>query len=359
MIYPSIAQIAEQIVRLSAGIILVIILKPFGVRFVAMGLAGGMIIGELAGMLLILFFYLYSRKKQPLVSTGEQMVSTQKLLGEIASLGVPTTLSKLTSSIDMAVEASLIPYCLLQVGFNHSQAASVYGQFSGVAMTLLTIPTILTGALSTALVPSVSEANARGQQKEMQRRCSEALRITYIFSMPIIVVLFFQGENLAKMLFHLEGLGIIMQILSLGAIFLYLGQTTIGIMQGLGMTKAVFVNNLLASVAKLICIYYFSVMAKTGMIGIALSFVLSYVAQCLLNLLMILRQVDIRFSWQQIVAPVFLCSIMLLYLRGFQLKMAWLLNGNGLLLGAIVSAGMIYFLLLLLTKQFSLNSLKS
>lgn len=225
-------------------------------------------------------------------------------------------------------------------------------------MTLLTIPMILTGALSTALVPAISEASARGQQKEMQKRCSEALRITYIFSIPIIAILFFQGENLAKLLFHIEGIGSVLQILSLGGIFLYLISTTIGIMQGLGLTKAVFINNLASAVTKLVCIYYFAALEQMGLQGIALSFVLSYVVQCLLNLLTILKIVDIRLSFGEIIIPFGLCGLMLCYFNVFSAKLQWLFADNALLLTATITAGLFYFVLILATKQFSLTMLK-
>lgn len=353
MSYPSLGQICEQIVRLSVGLLLIIVLKPLGVRYIAMGLAGGMMAGELAGMLLIVFFY--RRSVSQFQQIAADSTSGEKLLHEIFALGVPTTLTRLTSSIDMAIEASLIPFCLLQMGYNQSQATSLYGQFSGVSLTLLTIPMVLTGALSTALVPAISKASAGHRRQEMTALCSESLRMTYIFSLPIIAVLFFQGNTLTHILFHIDQTGSVLQILTIGAIFLYLGQTSVGILQGLGMTRAVFINNLLGSAIKLICIYAFVAQNQLGIVGIALAFVLCYTAQCLLNLLSILKNVSIRLTLPQIALPLLNCALMLMLLFPLhRLFCQWLGAAIGPLC-AISISGLVYLLLLIITRQFRLS----
>ncbi len=354
MVYPSLGQIAEQVVRLTTGLILIILLKPYGVRYIAVGLAGGMMAGELAGMLLIVVFYRHSIKKWPKQTTANPS-AISKLLKEIMALGIPTTLTRLTSSLDMAVEASLIPFCLLQMGYNQSQATSIYGQVSGVALTLITIPMVLTGALSTSLVPAISKASAAHRRQEMASLCSEAIRLTYIFSLPIIIVLFCYGGTLTQILFHITQLGPLLRILTLGAIFLYIGQTSVGIMQGLGQTQAVFVNNLLGSLVKLVCIYFFVAQNQQGTSGIALAFVLSYIAQCSLNLLSILKEVSIRLTAPQVLLPLFNCALMLLLLRVLENWLPLLLGPTIGILGAIILSGLIYLTLLIMTRQFRLS----
>lgn len=162
MLYPSLGQVAEQLIRVSCGLVFIIWLCPHDVISLAMGLAAAAITGELGGFLLLFGFYLYSRCKQKRQAVGRLRKGTP-VLQSLLALGLPTTFTRLTSSVDMAIEASLVPFCLMAVGYNASQAAAVYGQFSGVAVSLVTIPTVLTGALATALIPAVSEADASRQ----------------------------------------------------------------------------------------------------------------------------------------------------------------------------------------------------
>lgn len=356
MLYPSFGQIAEQVVRVGSGLALIIWVCPRDVVSLAMGLAAAAIAGELSGFLLLLVFYGRTRRQQRREETagsGQQSSTLQPLL----ALGLPTTLTRLTSSVDMAIEASLVPFCLVAIGYNVSQAASVYGQFSGVAVSLLTIPTVLTGSLATALVPAISEADAMHQQTGLVRQCQQSISITWLFSLPVILALYCYGEQLGHVLFHIDGLGEMMRILSFGAVFLYLGQTIVGILQGLGETRAVFVNNLLGSAAKLIGMYYCIRTLAQGGNGIAYGMVLGYGLQCLLNLAVLARRVPIRLSWKEMLLPVGNSLLMLVVL-----EFAWHSLGrqaDARMLMAMLAAGCCYLLVLVVDRALTRSLQKS
>lgn len=357
MLYPSLAQVAEQVVRVAAGICLILWLKPLGILYLAMGLAAAAMLGELAGFLIMLFFYWYDRRKEKagwLMKAADQHPG--HLFWELVSFGMPVTFTRLTSSIDMAIEASLVPFCLIAVGYNYSQAAGIYGQFSGVAVSLITIPTILTGALATALVPAIAEAAAGLRRQELAQRCNLSLRLTYCVSLPVIALLYCYGDDISYLLFHLENMGAMLQILSFGAMFIYLGQTIVGILQGLGKTRAVFLNNFAGSAAKLIGMYYCIRQSNWGADGIAAGMVLGYGLQCLLNMLELSHYVQIKMRVQEIILPVGACLVMLLVMYGLQ---QWLPFGFSIkLILSVLLSSFTYGLLLLITGQFSLKDLK-
>lgn len=349
MLYPSLGQMAEQLIRVTSGLALIVWICPHDVVSLAMGLAAAAILGELGGFLLLLGIYLHSRRrqKQDTIRAKKQPQILQALLG----LGLPTTFTRLTSCVDMAIEASLVPFCLMTVGYNASQAAGVYGQFSGVAISLVTIPTVLTGALATALIPAVSEAEAARQQEALELRCRQSISITWLFSLPVILVLYCYGEELGQILFKIYGLGEMMCILSFGAVFMYLEQTVVGILQGLGQTKMVFINNFIGSAAKLIGMYYCIRTLGWGSNGIAGGMVLGYGLQCFLNLAVLARKVQLRLKWRELLLPV---GNSLLMLAVIQTIWRWLGNGvDASLLLAFVMAGCGYLLLLLPTGQFA------
>lgn len=350
MLYPSLGQMAEQLIRVVSGLTLIVWVCPHDVVSLAMGLAAAAIIGEVGGFLLLLIFYLHSRQrqKQDIAVAKKQPQVLQALL----ELGLPTTFTRLTSCVDMAIEASLVPFCLMAVGYNASQAAGVYGQFSGVAISLVTIPTVLTGALATALIPAVSEAAAARQEDILQQRCRISISITWLFSLPVILVLYCYGEELGQILFKIYGLGEMMCILSFGAVFMYLEQTVVGILQGLGQTKTVFINNFLGSAAKLIGMYYCIRTLDWGSNGIAGGMVLGYGLQCFLNLAMLARKVQIRLCWREMLLPV---GNSLLMLAVIQTVWHWLGGEVSVsLLLAFVVAGCCYLLVLIPTGQFAM-----
>ncbi len=349
MQYPSLGQVTEQVIRVASGLIFIIWICPKDVTTLAMALAAAAMLGEAAGCLFLWFCYLYSRRKQKQRSAGLSG-SSRTFLPDLLALGMPTTFTKLTSSVDMAIEASLVPFCLLSMGCNASQAAAVYGQFSGVAVSLITIPTVLTGALGTALIPAVSEADAAGQKQQLEQRCSQSILITWMFSLPVILVLYAYGEELCRILFHIEGMGPMMRMLSFGAVFMYLEQTLVGILQGLGHTRTVFANNFLGSASKLIGMYYCICILGWGSLGIAGGMVLGYGLQCLLNLAALGRRVKLYMKLSSVLLPV-LGSVLML--AGVEWVMVFR-ESSPVLIGAIIGGGGMYLAFLFLTGQLSL-----
>ena len=269
-----------------------------------MSLGCAAMLGEAGGCAFLAVLYLRNRRKALAGIRYSKITGSKEWLKPLLSLGLPVTGTRLTSTVDMAIEASIVPFCLIASGYTISQAASIYGQFSGVAVSLLTIPTVLTGALGTALIPAVSSAAANGQKHALQHYCQEAVSVTWAFSLPVIFVLYLYGEELGQILFHLNGLGEMMRWLSFGAVFLYLGQTVVGILQGLGMTRVVFINNFCGSAAKLIGMYYCIRTMGLGANGIACGMILGYGLQCMMNVAALAERVSMRIPWKQILLPV-------------------------------------------------------
>ncbi len=304
MVYPSIGQIIEQLIRVFCGIGLILWVSPKDVLSLAMSLGCAAMLGEAGGCAFLAVLYLRNRRKALAGIRYSKITGSKEWLKPLLSLGLPVTGTRLTSTVDMAIEASIVPLCLIASGYTISQAASIYGQFSGVAVSLLTIPTVLTGALGTALIPAVSSAAANGQKHALQHYCQEAVSVTWAFSLPVIFVLYLYGEELGQILFHLNGLGEMMRWLSFGAVFLYLGQTVVGILQGLGMTRVVFINNFCGSAAKLIGMYYCIRTMGLGANGIACGMILGYGLQCMMNVAALAERVSMRIPWKQILLPV-------------------------------------------------------
>lgn len=176
--------------------------------------------------------------------------------------------------------------------------------------------------------------------------------MTWMFSLPVILVLYVYGEALGQILFKISGLGEMMRILSFGAVFMYLEQTIVGILQGLGQTRTVFINNFLGSAAKLIGMYYCIRILGWGSNGIAGGMVLGYGLQCLLNLAMLARKVQFALSWKEMLLPVAGSVFMLWVIR---LGVAVWQNGSAVsLLLAVAAGGISYFLVLLVTGQLTL-----
>jgi len=349
MLAPSAGQLVEQIVRIGMGMAIVMLLKGQNVLYIAMGLAGAMMAGELGGCIVLLILYWKEKTFDKFADRTKKGV-----LCEMLSLGVPATLTKLTSTCDMMIEAWLMPWCFWQGGASRSMAAKMYGDLSGVAFNLLAIPGILTSALVTMLIPTVAQNSLQKNKHKLGRSCGKVLALTYMCACPIIMVIYCYGEVLISFIFAIEGLGKVVQNLCYGAIFIYLGQTIVGILQGLGENRVVFINNFCGSFVKIAGIYYFAYILKSGLEGAAWGFVLGYGGQCLLNFFCLMKRVRIKILWREIFLPTILAGAFYQTLPFAQAIFSFLPQ-MGAICGAILLNCGLYFLILIGSKTFSLK----
>ncbi|MGQ9511925.1 oligosaccharide flippase family protein, partial [Thermodesulfitimonas sp.] len=183
------SQMLEQLVRVVAGLTLASLLLPYGVVAAACGASLGVVCGEAAGFLLMLVYFFRSRG---LVATGRRGPFFDLALGrELFGPALPITLMRLVSTGFLALEAVLIPHRLLATGLTTREATSIYGQFAGIAETLLYTPGIITVSLATALVPAIAEALAARRGDLLSSRVNNALRLTVLTGLPSAAVLFY------------------------------------------------------------------------------------------------------------------------------------------------------------------------
>ncbi|WP_334110936.1 stage V sporulation protein B [Thermodesulfitimonas autotrophica] len=276
------SQMLEQLVRVVAGLTLASILLPYGVVAAACGASLGVVCGEGAGFLLMLGYFFRSRD---LVAAGRRGPFFDLALGrELFALALPVTLMRLVSTGFLALEAVLIPHRLLATGLTTREATSIYGQFAGIAETLLYTPGIITVSLATALVPAIAEALAARRGDLLSSRVNNALRLTVLTGLPSAAVLFLLPGELCHFIFGYREAGAILQVLAFGAPFLYLQQTTTGILQGLGRPLVPFRNLVVASIFKLTGIYFLTGLPEYGIRGAAAAVVVGFAVMSLLNL---------------------------------------------------------------------------
>ncbi|MGI6587716.1 MAG: putative polysaccharide biosynthesis protein [Peptococcia bacterium] len=310
----ALSQLIEQTIRISSGILLIYFLRPYGLTWAAVGLSIAVFLSELSG--LIYLVTLYKNKISPRLFHKPSLTIIKRLF----SFGIPITITRIISSVVVAIESSLIPRQLKKAGLTLSQATSFYGELSGVAFTILAIPSTLTFSLATTLVPAISEAQSKQQIQLLGQRTSEAIGITIIAGMPCGLILFFWGPLITKLLFNVTQAGELLKILALGSIFLYLLQTTSGILQGLGYVKTIIFTTLIGGIIKLSGIYFFGVHPFLGPSRIVLSYVASYFAVSLLNLTIIKRKTTLKlqpgFFLRLLLASMLLC-LSLIYCYDF------------------------------------------
>lgn len=295
MIPSAMSQVCEQILRVLLGFCLSLKLLSRGIEWAAVGLATGMLGGEIIGFIVILAHYLVHKRH-----TVKATLSTEtpkSILSGLFRLSLPVTGGRLMSTGLSALDAVIIPKQLVFAGYSARSATSLFGQLNGTALTLVTFPSVFTFALATSLVPSISEAITRKEYRTAQSRCLDAIRFTIILGLPCVIAMFFFAENLTG-LFKSHEVASVLKILSVGGIFAYLLQTTTGILQGLGKTFLPFLHSTISAAIRIPLLFYLTGIPSLGLKGTALAYICGYFCVALLNLLAIRRHIGLKFDYK-------------------------------------------------------------
>ncbi|MHB8124771.1 MAG: putative polysaccharide biosynthesis protein [Desulfitobacteriaceae bacterium] len=354
MVPTALSQICEQIVRVIVGFSMAERFLTKGVEWAAVGLAIGMLTGEIVGLITIAFQY-YKVKKKVIPAEGDFPLPPIQTLINLWRLASPVTLGRLLSTGLSTLDAMLIPLRLQVAGFNASQAATLFGQLGGSAFTLLTFPSVFTFALSTSLIPSIAEATAQKRFQVVRVRSAEAIRLTILLGIPCLIVLFYFAYPLTAF-FKSSTIAPVLRILAIGGIFSYLQQTTSGILQGLGKVQLPVINSIIAAFFRIPVMYVLTALPQWGLIGSAWSYVLGFFIMAVLNLIAIIRYTGLPLDLQHfILQPI---SAGLLMLLTYHLLTPLVLNNLWSFLVTFVVGFFVYALSLSVNGALTLKDLR-
>lgn len=337
----AINQLVEQVIRFTSGLLLVYLLHPYGLTWAVVGLSLGVLLSEAGGLFYVWRIYVRNAYTPRLL-----IHPSPPTVIKLFTFGLPLTLTRIIGTLVSAAEASLIPRQLIRGGYSLSAATSFFGELTGVAFTLLSIPSTLTFSLSTTLVPAISEALSKKQKNILAQRTGDAMGITLLAGVPSAIVLYYWGQDLATILFRAHNAGYLLKYFALGSIFLYLCQTSSGILQGTGYVKTVLFTNLVGSTIRLGGIIYLGSLPTMGLEGIAISYLASFFTLAVLNLTIIRIKTGFSLEYSlyiRLILSGFILAQLLQYTNG-------LIQGSILyLVGLTLLNVFIFFLILYVT----------
>ena len=251
---PAISQLIEQTVRIvSVYAIYRFALNQGNELGISVAVAG-LITGEIASSVYCL---LKIRKRNLLAPLPRIKPAVFLLHGkEILSLSLPLTANRVLLNILQSAEAISIPIRLQMSGLSQSDALSIYGVLTGMALTCIMFPSAITNSVSTMLLPTVAEIQVLQNKKEMTALIQKAVYCCIFLGCVCCVTLLCFGDWIGIILFdsHLAGQYII--TLSWICPFLYTNNTLISIINGIGKTHLSFAINSLSLGIRIASVLY-------------------------------------------------------------------------------------------------------
>ena len=220
----------------------------------------GLVIGEAASMCVSLIAVkVHFNKILPIrMSALLCLKSTQFLSSfkELLSLAVPLSLNRVIINFLQSIEAIFIPQQLLKYGCSTSQALSVYGVLTGMALPLILFPGAITNSICVLLLPMVSEADAVGNRNKIAKAIQSSIRYGFLLGICFTAFFFFCGGFLGKLLYQNELAGEFILILSFLCPLMYIASTLNSILNGLGKTLETFLYSMVSLLVRLGFVFF-------------------------------------------------------------------------------------------------------
>ena len=272
---PAFGQCVEQVFRVLGVYLIYRLCTARGMELNETHAAIGLLLGEAASTLYFITMISLEKFARP---GAAQIVGAGK---HLISMSYPITLNRVSLSMLGGLENTFIPQRLVAFGFTSSEALSIYGVFSGMAMPVIFFPNVLSNSVAVMLLPTISKA----AKERRASYISQVIWMTFFLCMLLgfgcAFVFFLSGRFIGDVLFENELAGDFIRLLCWICPFTFLNTTFSSILNGLGQTKATFLISLTGSALRLAFIYF--LIPVVGFQGYVLGILVSQVLTSFLS----------------------------------------------------------------------------
>lgn len=324
--------------------------------FASAGAISGVTIGTLLCSVLLTIIFLSTKKKKATLSQLTPVRSTKSILKELVVIAIPITIgasvSSLTSLIDMATitrrlvtrpevldhyafmfnQGTKFAEQAMQEGwkgldlFTH-QASTLYGMYTGKAVTIFNLPLTLVVALGMSVVPAISASLTKKSPLEARTMTESAIRIAILFAAPCALGIASLSKEVLFLLYSDTNAQSVLAILAIAIIPVAVVSVTNAILQAYGKVYLPVINMIIGGTVKvlvnLFCIPYL------GIDGAPVGTFVCYLIIAVLNVVQIIKYAKIEFRFSSfIIKP--LAAALIMGAVGFVL--GTFVTGNAFLL---------------------------
>ena len=310
----SYAQVLEQIVRIATISFFVQWLLPYGIEFAVVGAMLSGIAGEVMSFLFLLSYFRLKRTNNLRNRFLLSIKKGQEIWKSLFSIAIPSTGSRLISSISNFLEPVLVAQSLAFAGFTTVVATKQYGMLTGYVMPLLYFPTFITHALAVALIPNISEADARKSYSTIHYRINQAIRISFASGAIATVVLLLFSDPLLNLMFDNAEASYLIRFLAPFFLFVYVQFPLNATLQALDFAKVAMRNTFISTIVKYIVLVGFTSQASLGIFGTALALAVTAIFTTLLHYFSLKKLINYHFGLLNLIKII--CLLTMTYLTG-------------------------------------------
>jgi len=224
----SAAHLLEQGVRMLATIWALGVVKSGDLEQACAAVVVGGTAGDV--QFCVLMFLLYRRQIRKMKQGGRP----RGLWKRVISVAFPLAVTAYVRTALSAAENLWIPRGLRRHGADADTALAGYGTVQGMVLPVVTFPSALFVSVAEVAVPELTQAQAAGKTKQIERTVNRLIRACILFSAGAAAVLWRFANGLGWSIYESREAGEYIRILAALMPLMYLDTVTDGMLRGLG-----------------------------------------------------------------------------------------------------------------------------
>lgn len=298
MVPTAVSEFIEAMGKLVIGLMLAYFMLPMGKDSAATGAILGVSTGACLGALFLLLSYIGIRKelKNKATESKGNVNSSKAILIKLLKLAVPITIGSAVFTLASLIDLAMISNQLAALGFDEATRKSMYGYYSGYAVTMFNLPPTIITALSISIMPAITSAIVAKKRTLARTTTETAVRITLLFALPCAVGMSVLSAPILQFAFDDINAAGMLSVLSYGIIFVSLVMVTNAIIQALGKVWMPVINMLIGGAVKVIVNFILVGNIDININGAPYGTVLCYVTTALLNLIVIHKSMKPNYT---------------------------------------------------------------
>ncbi|MBE6935050.1 MAG: hypothetical protein E7458_00960 [Ruminococcaceae bacterium] len=244
----AISDAMEQAVEVGAFLLLIRRMPDADTETACAMIAAGVTLSELLSCAYLAYAYLQHRERR-----GKP--SRSGFFRRLMAVALPVAGSSILASGLRTMENVMVPAGLEKSGLSAADALSQYGMVRGMAIPVIFLPFAFLSAVTSLLMPEVSEAQAAGQDGYIRGLIRRVIRYTLLLSFPAMGIFFVFAHPIAALVYENDQVGMILLILAPLVPLMYFDAVADGILKGLGQQNWVLRCNIVDSVIRVILVW--------------------------------------------------------------------------------------------------------
>ncbi|RKP58077.1 hypothetical protein D7Z26_00800 [Cohnella endophytica] len=349
------SEVVEQAARMVVLLVLTAAWSQLGTPVAVGGAVLGAFSGASCALLLLCVVFFYNSKRSS--STSRIQINVPK---DVKSLRIKRNELKLFIGTALVISATriivplsdfldslIIPFRLQISGLTYEEAITVFGEITGMAATIVYLPTVFTAVLSYTLSTKVAADWKNQNTERFVHRSKMAMEITWLWGIGMALFLFFYADPLSMILFNHAGASKAIRYLAMVPFFVGNRELTTTLLWSANLKRVPINGLLLAVMVSLFASFFLSAIPGFGYTGAAIGIVLLEIMAASWNFIALKKRFPSIIRFYAIVADTMVLALisMLLYWLGQKIDIDFLPKTLHALLTMLLSLlGIVFFM---------------